>query len=210
MFTTDGICDGDKIVAFFIHQYEEPIFQTFENSKRHITRTCYLDLNDNLRTKLFKNTQTILRTFNKNGEIFPFHMEWFYDGKDIIFCEAASRFGGKIGQLIKSTYSFDIYEAYWNLVLNNGVSTSVDLHSILKPKKISFNYSAYLNEGTLTHIPDMGADIKMKAKINEKYMQSANIQQNAFETYKSVESESEYRKSISELDRLNQSLIYQK
>ncbi|WP_185409771.1 hypothetical protein [Listeria grandensis] len=210
MFTTDGICVGDEIVAFFIHQYEEPIMKTFERSRRHITRTCFLDLEEHLREELFKCTQTVINTFNKSREILPFHMEWFYDGENIIFCEAASRFGGKIGTLIQSTYQFDIFEAYWHMVLEGVITEPVKFDSISRPNKVSFNYSAYLREGELLEIPKLERSIRVKVEPGTVYTTSSNIQQNSFEVYQSVSSELMYKEKVNELDQLNQKFIFKK
>ncbi|MBC1925132.1 hypothetical protein [Listeria innocua] len=211
MYTTDGICVGQDIVEFFINQYDKPILETFGNSKRHITRTHSLDLDKRLKEMLFESTKIILETFNKHGEVLPFHMEWFFTkDADVIFCEAASRFGGKIGSLIQTCYDFSIFDRYWDIKLSNKDVVFTSFNEIRNPEKISFNYSAYKNNGKLTFIPKFeNKNVNFKVELNQNYVASSTIQENAFELYETYNSEREYVEAIQKLDKLSSSLIYE-
>lgn len=210
MFTTDGICSGENIVEFFIHQYDQPILETFNKSKRHITRTHSLDLDINIKRKLFESTATILKTFNQHGEIFPFHMEWFLKEGDVIFCEVASRFGGKIGTLIQMCYDFNIFDKYWNIKLNNKDIMPIDFYKIRNPSKITFNYSAYRHTGKLKFIPKIiNSNVFLKVRLNQNYMVSSNIQESAFELYDTYKSENDYMEAIKRLDDFNTKFVYE-
>ncbi|RDX01323.1 ATP-grasp domain-containing protein [Listeria kieliensis] len=210
MFTTDGICKGPDIVEFFVHQYDEPILETFQKSKRHITRTRDLYLEERIQKTLFENTVTILKTFNKCDEVFPFHMEWFLKGDSVIFCEAACRFGGKIGSLIQEAYDFNIFDKYWSIKLNKKDASPICFREIRKPNKIALNYCAYKKNGVLRFIPDFkDCGLKLKVEINQAYVASSNIQESSFEVNKTCDSESDYTCLIKRLDNLSASFIYE-
>lgn len=200
MYTTDGIFIGNKLVAFFINEYEEPILENVSKVEGHVTRTLNINTPIEIQKKLFENTLTILETFNTN-EIRPFHFEWFYtlDG-EIIFCEAAARFGGKIGYLLYRCYGINIFDIYWKALLNGDYKIKNNFEE-LKPEKIAFNFSAYKWDGFIKYTPNINGKyiFSYKVNTNEKIKKSYNILDPLFNLEGDSNNEYEYQKSIEEI-----------
>jgi ATP-grasp domain. len=204
MFTTDGIFKGRKILNFFIHEYEYPILENLEVSYGHITRSMSTETSIQLQETLYKKTNNVISKFNSE-EIRPFHFEWFLtDNEEIVFCEGAARFGGKIAFLVNESYGTNLYDLYWNCV-EHGVTENQSIQLPLTPNQITFNFAAYKWLGSIQEWPKLELEnlsLISKVDIGEDIYPTYDILDPAFFINGNAENEFIYKKQIAYINLL--------
>ena len=161
MYTCDGYSIGNQIMRFFSHEYDEMLLQSFETSKDLIvhTNSMYWD-NLELIWKLFEETKKVLTILAIEGEITPFHFEWFIDirTQTFYFCEVGKRFGGgNIPSIIQRSFGVDVLYEYWEKICKNQLNNVNPIEKITDltlPHNIAATYSPYTKKGKIISAPD--------------------------------------------------------
>lgn len=158
MITCDGYCIGNKVIRFFIHEYEDLILETFSELTYSAARTSTIyDGKMNITKRALREVKKVINTFSRKDEIVPFHFEWFYSDDRMVFCEVGKRFGGgNIPSLIKYSFDVDVLKEYWDLI-NNGIKEEkeeVTEDTIMKPNVISAIYMPFKKPGKIIAVPE--------------------------------------------------------
>lgn len=219
MLSCDGYSVGKDIVRFFSHDYGELLMESLQKTNDNIVRTNNIYYTDiNFLWSVFKECSKILEVFSLEGELTPFHFEWFYDinTKQIYFCEVGKRFGGgSIPFLIKYSFDVDILQEYWL----NLTSDVIQKDCIKKkeglpiPNVISATYSSYKRNGTIVEIPDLEKfnwtlNTWFFASEGEKTKQSASIVDCLFISEFISKTDEEYYENLKKIRSLAEEVEY--
>lgn len=161
MLTCDGYSFGSSVKRFFSHVYpEELLLDSLQEggSGECIIRTSPMySTNIKFLKEIFRQCKKVLEIFAVQGEITPFHFEWFYNRKnELVFCEVGKRFGGgSIPFLIQYSFGINILKEYWDQLEKgeNKTIPCVSEEQLIFPKKISTTYAPYKRRGRVTQCP---------------------------------------------------------
>lgn len=161
MLTCDGYSIGSNIKRFFSHRYPHLLLDTLTEpgNGELILRTndLYTTNLDFLKLVLIE-CKKVLETFSCNGELTPFHFEWFFSEPDnrLVFCEVGKRFGGaSIPFLIEYSFGINILTEYWNILSLDSLETIPDVteENIILPQNISASLAPYKKNGVVSGVP---------------------------------------------------------
>lgn len=148
VFHIDGLVLDGKLIYSFPFRYEENCLN-YQNQNGSVI-SVLLDYNSKEYLKLSDYSKAVINALPSPSN-FLFHLEVFYDGEEIIFCEIACRMGGgRILSCIKKEFNFDPIGTLLQYEINHKVDIA-DLK--FKWKK---NYGFILCgplEGELIEIP---------------------------------------------------------
>lgn len=220
MMTCDGYAFGTKICRFFSHEYEELLLDTLNTTKEIIVRTNKLyQTKIELIEKAYRECKKVLSVFSVEGELTPFHFEWFYSvqTEELLFCEVGKRFGGaEIPKLINYSFNVDVLKEYWQALIGDDKGIHIDgAKDLLLPKKISTTYSPYRQEGTLVSVPqnfefDWTENTYVFVKVGDKTESAESIVENNFMSQFISENEIEYQENLKKIRKLAGKFEYDK
>ncbi|USS90269.1 ATP-grasp domain-containing protein [Fructilactobacillus carniphilus] len=128
MVTVDGYSVGNEIKLDLYHEYCDLILSTLTTRQNLCVRTSKLYFSSAtwvpmIRKQLKEATQKILDVMTVTGETTPFHFEFFYGERGIMFCEVGKRFGGQ-GMIKLTPFEFgvSIPTAFWQDYLEPGTA----------------------------------------------------------------------------------------
>ena len=220
MMTCDGYAFGAKVCRFFSHEYEELLLDSLNTTKEIVVRTNKLySTKISLIEKVYEECIKVLSEFSVEGELTPFHFEWFYSEQteELLFCEVGKRFGGaEIPKLIKYSFNIDILKEYWEALIEGDKGRYVDgAKSLSIPVKISTTYSPYRKEGTLVSVPkqeefDWTENTYIFVKPGEKTENAQSIVENNFMSQFTSKDESDYQENLKKIRALTNKFLYER
>lgn len=212
MFTVDGIAYNKGICEFSVHEYEMPILESLETSKKGVVvRTSrFYQKNPRIIKKLFDNTKRVIERFSKNNEIYGFHFEWFYDEKQEILtlCEAGARFGGgEIPLLYEIEYEKSLLEKYWNYISEKEMPISITADQIEIPKHIAATVMPYRRKGIVRSLPSedrftFAKKIRIFVQEGDALENINSCVENLLMCVFSAENEEEYKNRIDYIENI--------
>ncbi|HGY9747195.1 TPA: acetyl-CoA carboxylase biotin carboxylase subunit family protein [Streptococcus pneumoniae] len=220
MITCDGYSIGSEIKRFYVHEYEELLFNTLSSSGYYLVRTSSL-YNDSEKIeyieKALEECRKVLNVFSINSEITPFHFEWFLElstGK-IVFCEVGKRFGGgDIPQLIEDSHGVDVIKEYWDILTNSQGLKKINFSKVIsRPANISATFALYRKQGKVIEVPDekelaWAKKVYIFIKPNTYYKVSENVVENSMLVQFNCKNSCEFEKRLDELKHISQKFKY--
>ena len=220
MITCDGYSIGSEIKRFYVHEYEELLFQTLSSSGYYLVRTSSL-YNDSEKfeyiERAMEECRKVLNIFSSNSEITPFHFEWFLELStgNMVFCEVGKRFGGgDIPQLIKDSHGVDVIKEYWDILTNPQVLREKNPSKVLsRPASISATFALYRSQGKVVEVPDKkelawANKVYIFIKPNDYCQASENIVENSMLVQFNCNNNDEFEKRLNELKQISQKFKY--
>ncbi|MBE5913079.1 MAG: ATP-grasp domain-containing protein [Pseudobutyrivibrio ruminis] len=109
IYHIDGLVINNKVKYIFVWEYLKNCIN-FKNEKRGSTISKTVMAGTDTYDKLQNYARKVIEEFD-TPDNYLFHLEVFYDGKEIVFCEIASRMGGgRIIQCIENEFGFNPIE----------------------------------------------------------------------------------------------------
>lgn len=218
MLTCDGYAIDSQISRFFSHEYEELLLNTLHTSKEFTVRTNHLYTTENkdILYNAFRESQKVLHLFAVEGELTPFHFEWFYEMKSgtFYFCEVGKRFGGaSIPRLVELAFGVDLLKEYWQ-IHSGKEACIINTEAILFPSQIAATYSPYRKQGVLTEMPLLEAfnwtdRTTYSVAQNQSLGAAKTVMEGLFTSVFVSRNEIEYQQNLSRLRELSTEFIFQ-
>ncbi|RLK63983.1 carboxylate--amine ligase [Atopobacter sp. AH10] len=219
MITCDGYALGQQIKRFYIHEYEELLLDSLRTKGYYLIRTSTLyEKGKDFLQVAYEACQKVLEVFSVEGEITPFHFEWFYDfrSKEIVFCEVGKRFGGgDIPQLILDSYGVDVIKEYWEILTDKAYLERIDYSDVLaRPQRISATFSLYREKGKVIGAPSQDTmnwanKVYIFVKPGDSSNEARDVVENSMLVQFSCLSEAELKQRVEELRNISKAFKYQ-
>lgn len=217
MITCDGYAIGKDIKRFFVHDNVELLLDSLTTKGYYLLRTSELYQDLNLIRCAYLECQNVIKEFSVDGEMPPFHFEWFFDvkRKRVVFCEVGKRFGGgDIPDLIKEAFNVDVLKEYWQIKTSkNNFQGIVYNDDLPKPQKIGATFASYVQSGIVQSLPNTkelswASRVYVGLKVGDDVQTIGNIIDNSMIVRFISDDEADFSHKIRQVKEANQKIKY--